>query len=325
MEKRIKFNSEKERKIFFNKSLNSLNFLKWKELEIYLKINRSMLENYRNGKLTLPEEIYKKLTSKLTKEEFEFFEKNISYLDSNWGVKKGGLSTYLKHRYIFEKGRVKGIKKLKKSFKKFDINLELTRELAYFIGLFIGDGFTNKYDEHHYITQFVGCKSKELEYYQDIFSKNSNKIFGLTPKISEDKKFDAIRINFYSKDMFDLITKRFNIKAGRKSHDVLIPDEILNSTKEILLACIAGFYDAEGFIYLDKRNIYKKPYPILGLHINNPELIKQIDKILLGINIKHLTRDNFSRIDIYGKEEINNFIENIKILNPKHLKKIDDL
>ena len=100
--------------------------------------------------------------------------------------------------------------------------------LAYFIGLFIGDGFTNKYDEHHYITQFVGCKSKELEYYQDIFSKNSNKIFGLTPKISEDKKFDAIRINFYSKDMFDLITKRFNIKAGRKSHDVLIPDEILN-------------------------------------------------------------------------------------------------
>ena len=48
----------------------------------------------------------------------KFFEKNISYLDSNWGVKKGGLSTYLKHRYIFEKGRVKGIKKLKKSFRQ---------------------------------------------------------------------------------------------------------------------------------------------------------------------------------------------------------------
>ena len=105
---------------------------------------------------------------------------------------------------------------------------------------------------------------------------------------------------------------------------MIIPKEIFSSSPEILLSCVAGIFDAEGSIYFDKRKKYKKPYPIIEIHMNNPLLIKQVSEILKDNNIDNYVRDNFSRLYVYGEKEINNFIDKVEIKNPKHLKKLDN-
>jgi len=319
--RRVLFKSGEIRNSFFTKSLEKFGFKKWKELYEFLGGNRKTFTDYRTGKSTFPENFYKILISKFSKVDVLIFESSISYLDENWGRAKAGKTTYLKHKHIFEKGRKKAIKILKNKVHKFDINLPLTKELAYLIGLFIGDGFTNKYGRY-YLTQFVGHFPIEIKYYQELISKISFDLFGIKPLIKKDKKCNAIRINFYSKDLYDLITKRFCISAGRKSSTVKIPAEILNSNEEVVLACIAGLYDAEGSFYFDKRRAYKKPYPILEFHIFNESLIKQVRDILNNSGIKYYER-NLERIYFYGEKNVRAFLRKVELKNPKILDKIN--
>lgn len=322
MKKRIYFKSKSIRNLFFEKVLSSYNFSRWNEVVLDLSIPRAMLSKYRDGDITIPELIYKKFIKFFNEKDGDYFQNNISYFDENWGRINGGRSTYSKHKEIFDNGRKKAIEKTREHANKFDIHLPLSLELSYFIGLFIGDGFTNKYG-YHYIIQFTGDKRKEKIYYSEIIAKFSEELFNLNPKIKEEEKTNALRVNFYSLNLFKLITERFKIKAGRKSREVLIPEEILNSPEDILLACIAGIYDAEGCFYFDKRKYYKTPYPAIALHMNNPSLIKQISNIFFKYDIEHSCTKSCSTLYIYGKNNVKSFLSKIKLLNPKYKSKIE--
>lgn len=323
MVRRVSFNLREVRNLFFEKCLKSLNFKTWNQLANFLKIRRNMLSNYRNGKLTLPENFYMKLSAQFKENDKEFFSKSISFLEDNWGRIKAGKMTYYKYKHIFDEGRKKAINAVRKKTHKFDTNISLTKELAYFIGLFIGDGFTNKYGGY-YLTQFTGDK-KEKQFYETLISDYCKRIFSITPVIREDKKGNFIRVNLYSIDLFNLITKRFKISAGRKSKSVIIPDEILNSESAIIKACIRGLYDAEGCIFFDKRESYKKPYPRIDLHMNNLELLKQIYNLLNRLEIKCTlgTIKNNLRVIIYGEEQVKKFVQEIGFSNPKHIKRLN--
>ena len=161
MKRRVSFNSEEIRNLFFQECLKSLSLKKWKNLRDLFNVPKSVLEFYRNGKLTLPEELYEKLSKKLQEKDRSFFNKDIRYMGANWGQTKGGMATYLKHKEIFDNGRKKAIGVIRLRTHKFDINLSLSLELAYFIGLFIGDGFTNKHGGYH-IIQFTGDFSLDM-------------------------------------------------------------------------------------------------------------------------------------------------------------------
>jgi hypothetical protein len=324
MKKRIYFKSIIVRNSFFRKVLNSYKFNKWNEIVSNLHISRIMLSKYRDGSLTIPELVYENFIKNFNEKDRRYFCSNIYYFDENWGKVKGGKSTYVKHKQIFESGRRIANENRRKNVMKFDINLLLTKELSYFIGLFIGDGFTNKYGPH-YILQFTGDKRKEKYYYSEIISKITSNLFNLLPIIKEEIKTNALRVNFYSLNLYELIINRFKIKAGRKSKEVLIPEEILNSDKEILLSCIAGIYDAEGCFYFDNRKKYKFPYPAIALHMNNSQLIQQISNIFLRNKIKYSYTLNYSTLYIYGKTNVRLFLSKIKLLNPKYALKIEML
>jgi len=324
MKKRIYFKSIIVRNSFFRKVLSSYKFNKWNEIVSNLHISRIMLSKYRNGSLTIPELVYENFIKNFNKEDIKYFRNSITYFDENWGKIKGGKSTYLKHKQIFESGRRIANENRRKNVMRFNINLLLTKELSYFIGLFIGDGFTNKYG-HHYLLQFTGDKRKEKYYYSEIISKITSNLFNFRPVIKEEIKTNALRVNFYSLNLYKLIVDRFKIKAGRKSKEVLIPEEILNSNEEILLSCIAGIYDAEGCFYFDNRENYKSPYPAIALHMNNPQLIQQISNIFLRNKIKHSYTSNYLTLYIYGKTNVSLFLSKIKLLNPKYALKIERL
>ncbi len=325
MKNRIYFNSIKSRDFFFRKSLESLNFKTWKQLAHFLNIRRTVLSNYRNGKLTLPEGFYNKLFIKFNENDRKFLSKNISLFDDNWGRIKAGKITYSKYKHFFDEGRKKAIESSHKRSCRFDINLPLNKELSYLIGLFIGDGFTNKY-QRSYLIQFTGDK-KEKKFYETIISDYCKRLFTITPKIREEKNNNTLRINLYSIDLFNLITQRFQISSGRKSRTVLIPKEILGSEPTIIKSCIRGIYDAEGCVFFDKRKSYKRPYPRIDLHMNNLELLKQIHTLLNRFDIQSnlgIIKDNL-RVIIYGEEPVKKFVKEIGFSNPKHLERLEIL
>jgi len=183
--------------------------------------------------------------------------------------------------------------------------------------LFIGDGFTNKYGGS-YLTQFTGDKNKEISYYEKTVSNISKNLFGLSPNIRGEKRSNTLRVNFYSKSLYFLITKRFKILAGRKTYDVLIPKEILDSSKELILACVAGIYDAEGSLYFDKRSKYRKEYPVIGLNMNNKGLLKQLSNIFDKNQIPYSISGDFSKLYTYGSTNVKKFLMKVKLLNMKY-------
>jgi hypothetical protein len=320
---RIKFSSDEIREEFFLKVRRALNFHTWNELITYFELIKSSFDRYKGGIQTLPINLYERLSNLLTNEEKNYFEKRVLLLDSAWGQKKGGSTTFALHGYIFETGRKNAIVKSKERANKFDTRLTLSKNLAYFIGLFIGDGFTNHY-ARYYLTQLIGNSSEDLFYKHEIFPI-INKLFNIRPQLRYEKKVNAIRINLYSKSLFLLITDRFRIPRGIKSHTVLIPAEILNANIDILLSCIAGIYDAECCVFFDKRKKYLEPYPRIDLHMVNPHILRQISEIFKKQNIKHSINGNFERILIYGKENILSFLKNVKIKNYKNLESLKRL
>jgi len=320
--KRISFNSSKVRNEFFDEVFATSKFKTWTELYNCFNVKKSVFEKYRNGYLTIPEQLFNSILIKFSLMRGNYFLLHINKLDECWGRVKAGRVTYIKHREIFEKGRLLAIKN-RNSFSKYNIksDMPLNNKLAYFIGLFIAEGFTNVYNRH-YQTQFTGHLQQEYIFYDKTIRNLVSTLFLIKPYIRRDLASNAVRFNLFSKDLFHLITDRFKIKAGRKSSTVLIPDEILNADKEILFSCISGIYDGEACFFVDKRGNYKKPYPRIDLHMVNPALIKQIYEILLENGIKCSVSGNYVRIYMYGDENIKTFLDKIGFQNPKHIHKI---
>jgi intein/homing endonuclease len=290
----------------------------WKKLGLHFKIYKSRMERFREGKISLPYKLFSELLSSLDNEDKSFFLKNILLRDPNWGRAKGGIATYQKHKYIFEKGRRLGGLKVKY---KFDFNMALTPELCEFIGAIIGDGFTNNYN-NNYKVQITGHKVLDKDYYINrlipivkLLSSKSN------PILSQSS--GALRLTLNSKELHILLTKRFNIKAGKKAYCVVMPEEIIDSKNPAFInSCIRGVFDTDGCVAFDKRQSYLKPYLRIVLQMESTELIKQIHMLLReqGIN-STITKDE-RVIQINGVNNCRDYLRLIGFSNKRHLSKL---
>lgn len=321
---RYYFKKQKERDSFFNEIRKSY-FNSWKDMYNYLNVIRSKLEYYRNGKLTIHSEHFLKLLELLPKKRQGYFKTIIYKKSDNWGQVKGGKKTYDKYKYLFDKGRQKGLLKLKKRLKyDFDINLPLSEDLCEFLGAFTGDGFTNYYG-CGYLIQFTGDSRFDLHYCENTLIPIAKSLFGVSPKII--KKGNILRLNIYSKKLFHLLTKRFNFPKGKKVYTVDIPTQILNSNKKFLSMFIRGILDTDGTIFFDKRKNYSKPYIRFGLYMANKDLVHKIHNFLLSLNIKsNLTHTRTKTgIQINGFKNVKLLVNKIGFSNKRHLDKLVNL
>ncbi len=315
--KRVFFKKEETRILFFKKLRARFGTLK--KLRDELGIYKSRLERFMNGTLSMPCETFSLFLDSLNEKEKIFFSKSVVFKEQNWGRVKGGLSTYKKHKEIFEIGRRLAKKKTKY---KFDRSLPLSEEVCEFIGAFIGDGFTNNYGGV-YVVQITGDSRLDKSYFE-------NKLSSFIKHMSPDSKpkisiaDHTIRLTLNSKELHLLLVNRFGFPKGNKTYTVAIPAEILNSNLKFLNACIRGIFDTDGCVTFDRRKAYSSPYIRIILSTKSERLMTQIHEFLIkqGIN-SNLTRKE--RLQINGLVNCQKFIKTIGFSNARHLEKLNDL
>lgn len=326
--KRIYFSNKENLNQFF-REIKVGSSLSWSKISKNLNTTRSMIDNYRNGRLLIPEDRFLKLLSLLESDEKrKYFQSLVKNKDENWGQVIGGINAYKINKKSFDKGRRKGNIFRKKFGLKynFDINMPLSEQLCEFLGVIIGDGCTNKYGHMHQ-TQISGDKILDKEYYLNNLSIICKNLFNIIPRIVIRPK--GMYMNLYSKRVFELLTERFKIPRGIKCYTVKIPEEIFKAPKEMLNSTLRGMFNTDGGIGIDKRKIYKKPYIRINYTSTSPLLIDQISKILATYNIPHSihnTNNNRAKqVQINGEKNVKLFLFNIGFSNPRHYNKVKHL
>lgn len=323
---RIIFTNESIRKSFFDEVKKNYN-KNWKEIRLIIDISKATLERYVSGKTSIPEEIFLKFLTILDEDSQKNTLGKIKKLSNNYGQIKGGKIAYKLNYKKFEEGRRKAIRanKIKKK-KKFNFDsVELSEGICEFIGAFIGDGFFNSYNNKLYQVEFAGDSRLDLNYYKEKIIPIITKIFpNLNPRIYKVKSKNALRVVFYSKELFCFLKDYIGFVPGRKTHTVEIPYKILINTN-LIYPTIRGIFDTDGGIYFDKRKGYKKDYPRIHFSTVSENLFMQLSEILLK-EFKIYTRYNKKRniyvIELYGYSNLNKWMSLIGFSNERHFEKV---
>lgn len=195
----------------------------------------------------------------------------------------------------------------------------MNEELAELIGAFIGDGFYNIYSGHNHfeITGNLKLDKEYLNYLSDICRRNFDVKSILTYREG------ALRLIIHSKEINGFLSD-LGLPNGKKAHKIKIPEKLLNS--RYIKNIIRGIFDTDGFVYLDKRKIYKKPYPRMGITTKSKTLFLQIKRVLEQRGFRLYCRIDkkydIYYLEIYTYEQIYKWMQTIGFSNKKHLDKI---
>ncbi len=212
-----------------------------------MEIPKSSFDNYKSGKLLIPDKLFEKLFSFLTESQKEKIVKEKENIADNFGQILGGKNAYKVNLKKFEEERKKGLKKLRNSKKlnyqkdRFSFKeISFNEDICEMVGAFIGDGFFNFYKNKLYHIEFSGDSRYDLNYYQERIIPI---IQSIIPKINCHvylvKNSNTARIVLYSKSFYYSLKDRVGFTPGKKTHSVSIPQEIIES--EFVNSTIPGF------------------------------------------------------------------------------------
>lgn len=146
------------------------------------------------------------------------------------------------------------------------------KKLAYFYGLFIGDGFTNINGNSYDVYMSIGKDEKEFaEFYDklilDIFDRQCVRVH----------KNRELTRRFTSK----ALVEELNSTVGTTAYNKRVPNWIKNGSYGVKLAFLQGFLDSDGSVFKDKNKIR------INFTSVNLELLEDIQDLLFGIEIKN--------------------------------------
>lgn len=331
---RLYFSDPENRAGFFDALRGAAGVKSWEVLAANFGLRRNVFQRYQYGERTMPHELFDSFVQLLPAEKQIYFRQRVSLKPANWGVVKGGNTTYLRHPEIFEKGRVLASKSNKRRSNDvrytFDLQMPLSEELCEFIGAFIGDGCTNCYSGRGQ-TFFCGDSGLDKSYMLGYICDTACFLFGgLKPSVHFRKYSNSVQLNFCSKRLFRLITSRFNLPKGLKCYSVKIPDEILNAGNNFIFSTVRGIFDTDGNVFVDRRRIYPIPYPRITLKIASLPLHLQLKKFLgnfFSLYSAKKVRDCSTtyEITIYGRKQLKKWMKLIGFSNERHLCKVREL
>lgn len=159
------------------------------------------------------------------------------------------------------------------------------KKLAYFYGLFTGDGFTNINGNSYDVYMSIGKDEKELAGFYDKL------IFDLFGRrcVHVHKNRELTR-RFTCKGLVE----ELNSTIGTSAYNKRVPDWVKHGSYAVKLAFLQGFLDSDGSVLRDRNNI-RINYTSVNL-----ELLEDIQDLLFALEIKN-------SIVVHQKEYTNSF------------------
>lgn len=141
----------------------------------------------------------------------------------------------------------------------------ITKDLAYFIGLYLSEGYIYKavkgYNNIHTYTITLTC---------------GDSLIDILNKIGFHYYFDGIHYSVSSKNLGEFF-EYLGFDLSKKAKEKIIPSRLFEMSKENIAAMIQGIMDGDGWsTYCEKKNRLR-----IGITLSSKELINQL-KILFG-------------------------------------------
>ena len=203
---------------------------------------------------------------------------------------------------------------------------KLSRLLAYETGVHIGNGNLYQYKNRMYRVTYGGNLTNEAEYYKDILYTIVESLYNVKPVYYELPKNNSAILIINSKAVFNFKKNILMLPVGKKS-SIKIPPQMWIKD-EILARCIEGIGDTDFSLSFkkDKRGIPREPRLELFTHSRN--LLRDPEKALHRFNFTFNTEEKVRRghrefrLRIYGKRNLQRWIELIGFKNPYHKAKL---
>ena len=184
----------------------------------------------------------------------------------------------------------------------------LTAYLANFLGILAGDGHMSPVS---YEITISGHSHLDRTFLEKHVMNLFKDLFGLTAFIRKYENRMVCRV--YSKKLVMHLSRRFRLPLGKKKNHLHIPEEI-SEDSEFLRSYISGLYDTDGSIYP-----HHKSSIALDISSRDSTFREEVASALRELGF-HPTV-NGKNIQLYRKEEIKRFFEEIRPHNERHLKK----
>ena len=166
----------------------------------------------------------------------------------------------------------------------FNIRTLTEKEQGYLVGMFVGDGYINRWfdkneNRQRFVVKFVLGKQRDqdiADYLQFIFNKAGKR----TTRLSEKTK---LIIKVSSKSFVEYLAKyvrNLGQVRGQSRRKMLV--DIENWSYHFKLGFISGMIDSDGYIFFNKRSM--KPY-LVEIKTANPTLKRQLLHILATLKM----------------------------------------
>lgn len=218
----------------------------------------------------------------------------------------------------------------------------LTKELAEFIGIMVGDGHLGHYTGKDYRgrnyaineIKISGNKSEReyLEYIMNLF----HSLFGIKLYYTQDTSLNAIILRKNSKSILQFLNKVCGVPLNRKTRIVDIPEIIKNSDDSIKCVFLRGLADTDFSVTFQNRTNKGHNYPVIKGGFKSKMLIKDLENLYYNLGFKYCVVYNLKVRDkkiegyhtincIYlnGRKNFEIWINRIGFSNPKFKRKVN--
>ena len=216
----------------------------------------------------------------------------------------------------------------------------LTKELAYLMGIHLGDGSMNIYkrkncNSHDYKIGYSGHLIDEMDFHKETIRLLFELILIKKTKISLDerKRHSSLRTYLTSKAILTFFHYSLGLPLGPKTN-CDIPRIIKFSDIKIKKSFIKGLADTEFCLTFKKRYREKHYYPAIKFETQSKYLAKSVIKILKELGFKLTTTFDYVRyrngvktiintINLNGLDNLNLWMKEIDFNSTKHLTKYE--
>ena len=217
----------------------------------------------------------------------------------------------------------------------------LSKELAEFIGIMVGDGHLSYYPgfstSGHKIVRSdvrISCNINEQQYINHI--KNLFRILFKTElNYVPDSRSQTIILRFNSKGVVQFLNKICEIPLNRKTGIVFVPTIIKNADNGVKYQFLRGIADTDFTVTFQNRTGKGHNYPVIKGNFKSKILIKDLEQLFKDLQFKYsicydqirpdrrFGPTTINSINLYGRENFERWVNFIGFSNSKFLRKVE--